>query len=136
MNKSKTLIIALALLILGAVLFGIFMAYKTYKEPMYVENLEKALEILTSKVEDEKNRIVKLALYNELSNSKIMIDRHTNERKKFTNEEMQEIYSNIGGKEAVLKYLRTIQDDGERRNELQLVFDLKIIDRDELDEIW
>ena len=136
MNKTKVLIISIIAIILVAVLFGTFLAYKTYKNPMYVENLEKAIEILTSNVENEKDRMIKLAMYNELLNSKVMIDRNTNERKKFTDEEMQQIYNNIGGKEAVLKYLESIEDDGERRNELQLAFDLKIIDRDELDEMW
>ncbi len=136
MNKTKVLIISIIAIILVAVLFGTFLAYKTYKNPMYVENLEKAIEILTSNVENEKDRMIKLAMYNELLNSKVMIDRNTNERKKFTDEEMQQIYNNIGGKQAVLKYLESIEDDGERRNELQLAFDLKIIDRDELDKMW
>lgn len=136
MNKTKVLIIALITIVLGAVVFGGFMAYKTYTAPMYVEDLERAIETLTSKVEDESERIPKLAMYKELSKSKIMIDRHTNERKKFTNEEMQKIYSNIGGKEAILRYLENIQDDEERRSRSQLALDLKIINRSELDKIW
>lgn len=136
MNKTKVLIIFLIVIVLGAVVFGVAMAYKTYKTPMYVEDLKGAIEILTSKVEDESERIPKLAMYNELSKSQIMIDIHTNERKKFTNEEMQKIYSNIGGKEAVLRYLENIKDDEERRTRSQLAFDLKIINRSELDKIW
>ena len=136
MNKTKVLIIVLIAIVLGAVIFGGVMAYKTYITPMYVEDLERAIEILTSKVEDESERIPKLAMYNELSKSQMMIDRHTNERKKFTNEEMQKIYSNIGGKEAVLRYLENIQDDEERRTRLQLALDLKIINRSEFDKIW
>lgn len=136
MVKTKVLIIILTVIILGAVLLGTFLAYYTYKSPMYVEDLEKAIEILTSTVKNETDRMTKLAIYNELLKSQVMIDRHTNERKKFTNEEMQQIYNNIGGKEAILKYLESIEDDGERRNELKLAFDLKIINREEMNKMW
>ncbi len=136
MMKSKMLIIILAIIVISAVIFGIIMAYKTYRTPMYVEDLEKAIEILTSEVENENDRMIKLAMYNELSKSKIMIDRNTNETKKFSNEEMEKIYSDMGGKEAVVKYLESIKDDGERRNELQLALDLEIITRNEMDKMW
>lgn len=136
MVKTKVLIIILTVIILGAVLLGTFLAYYTYKSPMYVEDLEKAIETLTSTVKNETDRMTKLAIYNELLKSQVMIDRHTNERKKFTDKEMQQIYHNIGGKEAILKYLESIEDDGKRRNELILAFDLKIINRDEMDKMW
>ena len=136
MMKSKMLIIILAIIVISAVIFGIIMAYKTYRTPMYVEDLEKAIEILTSEVENENDRMIKLAMYNELSKSKIMIDRNTNETKKFSNEEMEKIYSDMGGKEAVVKYLESIKDDGKRRNELQLALDLEIITRNEMDKMW
>lgn len=136
MMKSKMLIIILAIIVISAVIFGIIMAYKTYRTPMYVEDLEKAIEILTSEVENENDRMIKLAMYNELSKSKIMIDRNTNETKKFSNEEMEKIYSDMEGKEAVVKYLESIKDDGERRNELQLALDLEIITRNEMDKMW
>lgn len=136
MMKSKMLIIILAIIVISAVIFGIIMAYKTYRTPMYVEDLEKAIEILTSEVENENDRMIKLAMYNELSKSKIMIDRNTNETKKFSNEEMEKIYSDMGGKEAVVKYLESIKDDGERRNEFQLALDLEIITRNEMDKMW
>lgn len=136
MMKSKMLIIILAIIVISAVIFGVIMAYKTYRTPMYVEDLEKAIEILTSEVENENDRMIKLAMYNELSKSKIMIDRNTNETKKFSNEEMEKIYSDMGGKEAVVKYLESIKDDGERRNELQLALDLEIITRNEMDKMW
>ena len=136
MMKSKMLIIILAIIVISAVIFGIIMAYKTYRTPMYVEDLEKAIEIPTSEVENENDRMIKLAMYNELSKSKIMIDRNTNETKKFSNEEMEKIYSDMGGKEAVVKYLESIKDDGERRNELQLALDLEIITRNEMDKMW
>ena len=136
MMKSKMLIIILAIIVISAVIFGIIMAYKTYRTPMYVEDLEKAIEILTSEVENENDRMIKLAMYNELSKSKIMIDRNTNETKKFSNEEMEKIYSDMGGKEAVVKYLESSEDDGERRNELQLALDLEIITRNEMDKMW
>ena len=136
MNKTRIMIIVLITTVLIAILLGIFMAYKTYRTPFYVEDLSQAVEDLTSEVEDEKDRMFKLAVYNELLNSKIMIDRHTNEQKKFTNEEMEKIYNNIGGKESVLKYLSEIQDDGQRRDELQLAFELKLISKAEMDKMW
>ena len=136
MNKTKILIIILIILMIVAISFGIFMAYKTYETPMQVENLEQAVKILTSKVENENDRMIKLAMYNELSKSFTMVDRHTNEKRKFSNEEMQEIYSNIGGKEAVLNYLQNIKDDGKRRNQIQLAFDLKIIDKTDFNNLW
>lgn len=136
MNKTRIMIIVLIIIVLIAILFGIFMAYKTYRTPFYVEDLSQAVEDLTSEVEDEKDRMFKLAVYIELLNSKIMIDRHTNEQKKFTNEEMEKIYNNIGGKESVLKYLSEIQDDGQRRDELQLAFELKLISKAEMDKMW
>lgn len=136
MNKTNVLIIVVIAIILIAILLGIFLAYKSYEEPMYVEDLAKGIEMLTSEIENDADRIPKLAMYNELSRSQVMIDRHTKEKKKFSNEEMEKIYSNIGGKEAVLEYLRNIEDDAKRRNELQLAFDLKIIDRNELGKMW
>ena len=136
MNKTNVLIIVIIAIILIAILLGIFLAYKSYKEPMYVEDLAKAIEILTSEIENDADRIPKLAMYNELSRSQVMIDRNTKEKKKFSDEEMEKIYSNIGGKEAVLEYLINIEDDAKRRNELQLAFDLKIIDRNELGKMW
>lgn len=136
MNKTKVLIIIIIAILVCSIVFGIFMAYKTYKRPMYVEDLQKGIEILTSEVNDERDRMIKLAMYNQLSNSQVMIDRHTNKRKKFTDAEMQKIYSNIGGKEAVIKYLEGIEDDAKRRDELKLAFDLEIINRNELDKIW
>lgn len=136
MNKTNVLIIVVIAIILIAILLGIFLAYKSYEEPMYVEDLAKGIEMLTSEIENDADRIPKLAMYNELSRSQVMIDRHTKEKKKFSDEEMEKIYSNIGGKEAVLEYLRNIEDDAKRRNELQLAFDLKIIDRNELGKMW
>lgn len=136
MNKTKILIIILIILMIVAISFGIFMAYKTYETPMQVENLEQAVKILTSKVENENDRMIKLAMYNELSKSFTMVDRHTNEKRKFSNEEMQEIYSNIGGKEAVLNYLQNIKDHGKRRDQIQLAFDLKIIDKTDFNNLW
>ena len=136
MNKTRIMIIVLIIIVLIAILFGIFMAYKTYRTPFYVENLSQGVEDLTSEVQDEKDRMFKLAVYNELLNSKIMIDRHTNEQKKFTNEEMEKIYKNIGRKASVLKYLSEIQDDGQRRVEVQLAFELKLISKAEMDKMW
>ena len=135
MNKTRIMIIVLIVIVLIAILFGVFMAYKTHRTPLYVEDLSKAVEDLTSEVEDEKDRMFKLALYNELFDSKMMIDRHTNEQKKFTDEEMKKIYNNIGGKERVLKYLSEIKDDGQRRNELHLALELNLISKEELDKM-
>lgn len=136
MKRTNLLISILISVILLAILLGVLFAYKSYEEPMYVENLEQGIEMLTGEIKNDADRIPKLAMYNELSKSKVMIDRHTKEKKKFSNEEMAEIYTNIGGKEAVLTYLKGIQDDAKRRTELQLAFDLKLINRNELGQMW
>ena len=136
MKRTNLLISIFISIILLAILLGVLFAYKSYEEPMYVENLEQGIEMLTGEIKNDADRIPKLAMYNELSKSKVMIDRHTKEKKKFSNEEMAEIYTNIGGKEAVLTYLKGIQDDAKRRTELQLAFDLKLIDRNELGQMW
>ena len=136
MNKTRLIILIIIFIFLSAVSLGICMAYKTYKAPMEVENLKKALEILTSEATDGEDLMIKLAMYNELNKSKVMIDRHSSEKKKFSEIEMKEIYNNIGGKEAVINYLESISDDGERRDKLKLASDLKIISREELNDLW
>lgn len=136
MKRTDLLIIIFIITILLAILLGVLFAYKSYEEPMYVENLEQGIEMLTGEIKNDADRIPKLAMYNELSKSKVMIDRNTKEKKKFSNEEMAEIYTNIGGKEAVLTYLKGIQDDAKRRTELQLAFDLNLINRNELGQMW
>ena len=56
---------------------------------------------------------------------------------KFTEDEMKEFYNAIGGKEAVIQYLSSIENEIEKRQELEYAcYDLKIITSEELNDIW
>lgn len=66
-----------------------------------------------------------------------MRDINTQEIRKFTEEELNEIYEAIGGKEKVLDYLRSITYDEKRRAELEKAcYELQIITSNELAELW
>ena len=65
-----------------------------------------------------------------------MKDAKTGEVRKFSKEEMDELNNRIGGKEAVLGYLRSIENYEERRNMLMYAREeLKIITDDEFIEL-
>ena len=106
MGRDKVVIIVITTVVLTAILFGIFMAYKIYLSPMYVNNIEETISILNDDTGDGRWRMNRLSIYNELSKSCKMIDRNTNELRKFTKDEMNQFYENIGGKESILTYLR------------------------------
>ena len=66
-----------------------------------------------------------------------MRDITTQEIRKFTKEELNDIYESIGGKEKVLDYLKSINDDEKRRAELEKAcYELQIITSNELGELW
>lgn len=137
MGKDKVVIIVITTVVLMAILFGIFMAYKVYCSPMYVSNIEETISILNDNTGDEKWRMTRLSIYNELSRSSEMIDRNTKEHRKFTEDEMEQFYKNIGGKESIMNYLRNIENDDERREELEYArYQLKIITQEELNALW
>lgn len=137
MGKDKVIIAVVAIIVFSGILFGILMAYTTYYSPMKVYSIEETVDMLKSSNEDEKFRMVKLSLFNELSRSCKMRDKETGEIRKFTKSEMNEFYNIIGGKEAVIKYLSNIEDEKEKRQELEYAcYELKIISSEELNEIW
>lgn len=105
--------------------------------PMKVHSINETIEVLKSSNVDENFRMVKLSLYNELSRSYKMRDATTGEVRKFTEDEMEEFYNAIGGKEAVIQYLSNIENETEKRQELEYAcYTLKIITSEELDTIW
>lgn len=137
MGKDKVVIAVVATIVLSAILFGIIMAYKSYYMPMKVHSIDETIGVLKSSNEDEKFRMEKLSVYNELSRSCKMRDDTTGEVRKFTEDEMNEFYNAIGGKEAVIKYLSNIENETEKRQQLKYAcYELKIITSEELDTIW
>ena len=137
MGRDKVVIIIVATIVFSAVLFGIIMAYKSYYMPLKVYSINDTIEVLKSSNVDENFRMVKLSLYNELSRSCKMRDATTGEVRKFTKDEMEEFYNAIGGKEAVIQYLSNIENETEKRQELEYAcYTLKIITSEELDTIW
>ena len=137
MGRDKVVIIIVATIVFSAVLFGIIMAYKSYYMPLKVYSINDTIEVLKSSNVDENFRMVKLSLYNELSRSCKMRDATTGEVRKFTEDEMKEFYNAIGGKEAVIQYLSNIENETEKRQELEYAcYTLKIITSEELDTIW
>ena len=125
MGKDKVVIVVVSTIVFSAILFGILIAYKTYYSPMKVYNSI-----------DEHFRMEMLSMFNVLSRSCKMKDYKTGEVRKFTKQEMNEFYTAIGGKEAVIKYLSNIEDKEKQREELEYAcYDLKIITSDELANI-
>ena len=137
MKKDRVVIAVISTVIFFSILFGMFMAYKIYKSPMYVENIDELVSLLKKDSNDEYLRMHRLSIFYDLSRSCKMIDRKTNEIRKFTKAEMKEIYENIGGKEAVLNYLMNIENEEEKRDMITFAREqLKIITDDELIELW
>lgn len=138
MGKDKVVIATVTTIVLSAIIFGILMAYRTYKLPMTVENIDDMINILKyDKYNDENFRMVRLSIYNELTRSCKMKDVKTGEIHRFTKEELEEIYNAIGGKEAVIEYLNSIENEEQKRKELEYAcYTLKIITSNELAEIW
>lgn len=138
MGKDKVVIFVVVTIVLSAILFGLIMAYRIYKLPMVVDDINETINMLKdSSNEDEHFRMNRLSMFYELSRSYKMKERKTNQIRKFTKEEMDEIYKSIGGKEKVINYLKSIEDDDKRREELNFARNnLKIITDEELSEIW
>ena len=138
MGKDKVVIIVVFTIVFSAIIFGILMAYRTYKLPMKVNNIEDTINILMEdSSEDEYFRMVRLSMFNELSRSCKMRDNNTGEIREFSKEDMEEIYNAIGGKEAVIEYLKSIKDEEEQRRTLEeACYNLKVITDEELINIW
>ena len=65
-----------------------------------------------------------------------MRDEKTGEIRKFSKEEMEEIYNAMGGKEAVIKYLNSIEDEKEKIEKTSYALEkLEIITVEEWKEI-
>lgn len=137
MGKDKVVIAVVATIVFSAILFGIFMAYKIYYSPMSVYSIEDTVNMLKNSLNKSDSYVMtQLSVYNELSRSCKMRDITTGEVRKFTEDEMKEFYNAIGGKEAVIKYLSSIEDEFERRQESEYAcYDLKIITSEELNDI-
>jgi len=138
MGKDKIVIAVVATIVFSGILFGIIMAYKTYYAPMPVYSIEDTVDMLKSNLNEGDSYVMtQLSVYNELSRSCKMRDKTTGEIRKFTKEEMNEFYTGIGGKEAVVKYLSNIENETEKRKELEYAcYELKIITSEELNDIW
>ena len=113
------------------------MAYRTYYLPMRVYSIDETVAMLKNNLNDDgSDKMVKLSIFNELSRSCKMRDNTTGEIRKFTKEEMDEFYTAIGGKDAVIKYLTNIEDELEKTRELEYAcYVLKVITSEELVEI-
>ena len=137
MGKDKIVIIVIVTIVFSAISFGILMAYKVYLSPMRVNNIDEIVSILNNDTGNERWRMTRLSIYNELSRSYKMIEKSTNKCREFTADEMEQFYKNIGGKESVMNYLRNIENDDERRKELEFArYQLKIITQEELNALW
>ena len=138
MGKDKVVIIVVFTIVFSAIIFGILMAYRTYKLPMRVNNIEDTINILMEdSSEDEYFRMVRLSMFNELSRSCKMRDNNAGEIREFSKEDMEEIYNAIGGKEAVIEYLKSIKDEEEQRRTLEeACYNLKVIKNEEIINIW
>lgn len=138
MGKDKVVIAVVATIVFSGILFGILMAYRTYYLPMRVYSIDETVAMLKNNLNDNgRDKMVKLYIFNELSRSCKMRDNTTGEIRKFTKSEMDEFYNAIGGKEAVIKYLSNIEDELEKRRELEYARDvLKVITSEEVNEIW
>lgn len=137
MHKDRVVIVVVTVIVFSAILFGSFMAYRTYKAPMQVYNIDDIIVTLTDTSENgNRHSLERLAIFNELSRSCKMKDVKTGETRKFSKEEMDEIYDKIGGKEAVLNYLRNIENEEERKDMIRYAYgELKVITEEEFLEL-
>ena len=111
MYKDKVVIVVVAVIVFSAIMFGSFMIYYTYKVPMRVDNIDDMIHVINGSSEDDNNFILeRYAVLKQLSISCKMRDDKTGEVRKFSKEEMNEFNERIGEKEAVLNYLRSIED--------------------------
>jgi hypothetical protein len=136
-GRDKVIICVIITIVISAILFGILMAYRNYTLPMPVYNINDTINMLKNDpYEDEDFRMFRLYLFNELSKSYKMRDITTGKIRKFTEEELDDIYKSIGGKEKILDYLKNINDDEKRRDEVKKAcYELQIITDDELVEL-
>ncbi len=137
-GKDRVVIWVITIIVMSAILFGILMAYRSYTLPIPVDNIDDTVNMLKyDSYENEHFRMYRLYLFNELARSHKMREINTGKIRKFTDEELEEIYELIGGKEKILNYLKNIDDDEKRRSELEKAcYELQIITDNELSEFW
>lgn len=137
MYKDKVVIAVVTFIVFSAIIFGSLMAYQTYKSPMSVNNIDDAISTIRGSSEKDNNHILeRFAMLKKLSISCKMRDAKTGEIRKFSKEEMNEFNERIGGKEAVLNYLRNIENEEEKRNMIKYAREqLKIITDEDLIEL-
>lgn len=133
MGKDKVVIIVVITVVISAILFGILMAYRIYKLPFLVYSIEETISLLRKEVEPNDRIIMqKMYIYNEISRSNKIREENTNKVYEFSKEEMNELYKEMGGKEAVIDYLNNIKDKEEKIRELkEACYILKIITDEE-----
>ena len=115
MSRDRVVIAVVIVTVVSAILFGVLMAYRTYKLPMTVPDIDNMILTLKGSSKDDNIFILeRFEMFKQLSRSCKMRDAKTGEIRKFSNEEMEEIYNAMGGKEAVIKYLNSIEDEKEK----------------------
>lgn len=137
MRRDRVVIVVVTVTVVSAILFGFFMAYRTYKLPMGVNDIDDTILLLkgTSK-NDNALLLERLTMFKELSRSCKMKEKTTGKVRRFSKEEMEEIYNAIGGKEAVIQYLNSIENEEEKKEKSNYALDkLEIITVDEWNKI-
>lgn len=137
MRRDRVVIVVVTVTVVSAILLGFLMAYRTYKLPIPVDDFDNAISTMKgSSKNDNIFLLERLTMFKELSRSCRMRNITTGEIRKFSKEEMEEIYNAMGGKEAVIKYLNSIEDEEEKIEKTSYALDkLEIITVDEWKEI-
>lgn len=137
MRRDRVVIAVVTVTVVFAILFGVLMAYRTYKLPMRVPDIDNMILTLKGSSKDDNIFLLeRFELFKQLSRSCKMRDEKTGEIRKFSKEEMEEIYNAMGGKEAVIKYLNSIEDEKEKIEKTSFALDkLEIITVEEWKEI-
>lgn len=137
MRRDRVVIAVVTVTVVFAILFGVLMAYRTYKLPMRVPDIDNMILTLKGSSKDDNIFLLeRFELFKQLSRSCKMRDEKTGEIRKFSKEEMEEIYNAMGGKEAVIKYLNSIEDEKEKIEKTSYALEkLEIITIEELKEI-
>lgn len=137
MHRDRVVIAVVSTIIFSAIIFGFIMAYRTYKLPMPVYDIDAMIITLKGRSKDDNVHLLeRLTMFKELARSCKMRNTKTGEIRKFSREEMEEIYNSMGGKEGVIQYLNSIEDEKEKIESTTYVRDkLEIITYDEANEI-
>ena len=137
MRRDRVVIAVVTVTVVSAILFGVLMAYRTYKLPMVVDNFDDTILSIKGRSNDDDIFLLeRLAMLKELSRSCKMRDNKTGEIRKFSKKEIEDIYNEMGGKERVIKYLNSIEDEEEKIEKTSFALDkLEIITVEEWKEI-